>query len=266
MRTGTGTYSLPAGVGFVNGQTADGGMVQTAFNDVASALTSSLASDGQTAWAGNMNGGGYILSNITVNGINVTASNAMTITGAGSTTALALTFGTGGSTPSGFYMPTATSIAMAISGLVKWTQDADKFYLNCGALKFPASQSPSTDANTLDDYEEGTWVPTGNGVTLTVSVAKYIKVGKQVNAYFDVTWPSTADTGNARVASLPFTCDSTMLGSVPLSYNNSGTSFLAVVQPNTTYVEMATVSGTVITNANLSTKRLIGSASYLASA
>ena len=27
-------------------------------------------------------------------------------------------------------------------------------------ITFPATQSASTDANTLDDYEEGTWTPT----------------------------------------------------------------------------------------------------------
>ena len=29
-------------------------------------------------------------------------------------------------------------------------------------ITFPATQSASTDANTLDDYEEGTWTPTVN--------------------------------------------------------------------------------------------------------
>jgi hypothetical protein len=32
-------------------------------------------------------------------------------------------------------------------------------------ITFPATQSASADANTLDDYEAGTWTPAGNGVT-----------------------------------------------------------------------------------------------------
>ena len=35
-------------------------------------------------------------------------------------------------------------------------------------ITFPATQSASTDANTLDDYEEGTWTPNqGSGLTVT---------------------------------------------------------------------------------------------------
>jgi len=38
-----------------------------------------------------------------------------------------------------------------------------------GQIKFPATQNSSADANTLDDYEEGTWTPTlPNGGTVTV--------------------------------------------------------------------------------------------------
>ncbi|CAB4188686.1 hypothetical protein UFOVP1174_62, partial [uncultured Caudovirales phage] len=43
----------------------------------------------------------------------------------------------------------------------------------------------STDANTLDDYEEGTWTPTVTAVTTTGSPAyagSYVKIGKQVTA------------------------------------------------------------------------------------
>jgi len=51
-------------------------------------------------------------------------------------------------------------------------------------ITFPATQSASTDANTLDDYEEGTWTP-GQGAGLTVvgaytSSGKYVKIGRQV--------------------------------------------------------------------------------------
>lgn len=57
-------------------------------------------------------------------------------------------------------------------------------------VTFPATQSPSTDPNTLDDYEEGTWTPTvtnSAGVTLTAGVdysvltAQYTKVGRFVH-------------------------------------------------------------------------------------
>ena len=50
-----------------------------------------------------------------------------------------------------------------------------------GGITFPASQSAKSDANTLDDYEEGTWTPTldnaSNCSSLTVTEAWYIKIG-----------------------------------------------------------------------------------------
>jgi hypothetical protein len=51
-------------------------------------------------------------------------------------------------------------------------------------IAFPATQSASSDANTLDDYEEGTFTP-NQGAGLTVvgtfsSTGNYVKVGKMV--------------------------------------------------------------------------------------
>jgi hypothetical protein len=51
-------------------------------------------------------------------------------------------------------------------------------------ITFPATESASTNANTLDDYEEGTWTPNqGAGLSISgsfQSVGTYIKVGKLV--------------------------------------------------------------------------------------
>jgi hypothetical protein len=53
-------------------------------------------------------------------------------------------------------------------------------------ITFPATQSASSDANTLDDYEEGTWTPVirGSGTAGTyqqsITLATYTKVGRQV--------------------------------------------------------------------------------------
>lgn len=59
--------------------------------------------------------------------------------------------------------------------------------LNQGQIKFPATQVPSADANTLDDYEEGTWTmavtPSTSGtITLDAGVnqGRYTKIGRQV--------------------------------------------------------------------------------------
>ncbi len=52
-------------------------------------------------------------------------------------------------------------------------------------ITFPATQSASTDANTLDDYEEGTYTPTltstgGGTPTYAVRVGVYTKIGASV--------------------------------------------------------------------------------------
>ena len=73
-------------------------------------------------------------------------------------------------------------------------------------ITFPATQVPSADANTLDDYEEGTWTVTdqsGGGVSFTTNSATYIKIGQMVwvQAYFSI--PTTANTSNMTI-NLPF--------------------------------------------------------------
>lgn len=56
-------------------------------------------------------------------------------------------------------------------------------------ITFPATQSASTDANTLDDYEEGTWTPrladvsSGGNSNLSGSAGWYTKIGNQVTIY-----------------------------------------------------------------------------------
>jgi hypothetical protein len=46
-------------------------------------------------------------------------------------------------------------------------------------IQFPATQSPSANANTLDDYEEGTWTPR-TATNVLVESATYTKIGNRV--------------------------------------------------------------------------------------
>jgi len=78
-------------------------------------------------------------------------------------------------------------------------------------ITFPATQNSSTDANTLDDYEEGTWTPTVEGsttagtATYSVQVGKYTKIGNRVFFNLSVIWTSGTGTGNLKITGLPFT-------------------------------------------------------------
>ena len=80
-------------------------------------------------------------------------------------------------------------------------------------ITFPATQSASTNANTLDDYEEGTWTPTvGNSstpptFTYTNRGGNYTKVGRLVTAWFYCNVNVTAagvGTVGVNTSSLPF--------------------------------------------------------------
>jgi hypothetical protein len=65
-------------------------------------------------------------------------------------------------------------------------------------------------ANTLDDYEEGTWTPadgSGAGLTFSTAVGTYTKVGNLVTVAYSVTYPSTVDTTDMAVGGLPFAPD-----------------------------------------------------------
>jgi len=78
-------------------------------------------------------------------------------------------------------------------------------------ITFPATQSSSADANTLDDYEEGTWTATlvcpSGTITLNGanSISRYTKIGRLVNVsgYIEVNAISSP-TGRLTLGGLPF--------------------------------------------------------------
>ena len=84
-------------------------------------------------------------------------------------------------------------------------------------ITFPATQSASTDANTLDDYEEGTWTPTFIGTTgatgqaYSVQVGTYTKVGRLITCTFRATLTTLGTLTGAEmcIGGLPFTSNST---------------------------------------------------------
>ena len=78
-------------------------------------------------------------------------------------------------TVSGSAISTATG---TFTGLV------DISAAGAGQIQFPATQNASSNANTLDDYEEGTWTPTpGGGLTIVGTptyTCTYTKIGRYV--------------------------------------------------------------------------------------
>ena len=79
-----------------------------------------------------------------------------------------------------------------------------------GGIAFPATQVASADANTLDDYEEGTWTPVlsdgSNNATAATAVGTYTKIGNLVTLRWLYTCSSLGSvSGNTRFTGLPFT-------------------------------------------------------------
>jgi hypothetical protein len=95
-------------------------------------------------------------------------------------------------------------------------------------ITFPATQSASSDANTLDDYEEGTFTPTltsgGTGITYANQKGAYTKIGRLVT--FQIALDLSAVTpaaGQITIGGLPFTSSANTLGfgGAFVNYNNS---------------------------------------------
>ena len=78
-------------------------------------------------------------------------------------------------------------------------------------LTFPATQVASSDPNTLDDYEEGTFTPTVIGLTTagtgtySTQIGKYTKIGRLVTVEVYMDWSAHTGSGNMAFSGLPFT-------------------------------------------------------------
>jgi hypothetical protein len=110
--------------------------------------------------------------------------------------------------------------------------------LAAGQIKFPATQVASSDANTLDDYEEGTWTPVigGNGGTsgqaYTLQSGRYIKIGLQVTVWFSALLSTLGTlTSTVEIQGLPFTIQSPSPAQNPyclLGWDATATNYIGI--------------------------------------
>jgi hypothetical protein len=120
-------------------------------------------------------------------------------------------------------------------------------------ITFPAALNASSDVNTLDDYEEGTFTPvvsysgSTSGVTYSGERAGYYtKIGNIINVQLVVALTNKGTgSGSVRV-SLPFNCISSRAGlaignTQGISANNS--SYQAMVEGGTSIVYLRAPSG-----------------------
>ena len=93
-------------------------------------------------------------------------------------------------------------------------------------ITFPATQSASSNANTLDDYEEGTFTPSLTNFTVVGTPSHtgfYTKVGRQVTVVMQLTaTTSITSTGSSFVNNLPFPVSVPSIGSMATMTDNGG--------------------------------------------
>jgi hypothetical protein len=216
-------YSLtPANNNAAPPDGAPEGMLPSAVNDTMRDMMAQIRDCGDGIRGGTYTMTAPVITGGSINGTAIGATTASTgafstlsATGvttvqAGSVSAPAIT--TTGDTNTGIFFPAADTIAFTEGGTESLRiTSSGVLELAQGQIKFPATQVPSADANTLDDYEEGTWTPvitsaTGSITSYTVTSATYTKIGRSVtvNLYFTITNNGTGGTRIDINNSLPF--------------------------------------------------------------
>lgn len=216
-RGGTGTYTLP--ITFLDGQTISAPDMMTDLNDIGTALTYSLAADGQTPVTGNFDWGGKNITNIgtvaatagaftaaaTTNGM--TVGDALTVTKGGVTVSAGGATITGNSTVTGTLAITSTATA---SNATKGTEVVNysqfpQTQATTGALGLPGGLLLKWGTGTYTagagSVTYGTPFPTATlnvQITLATSGATHTSIVPGVNTGSYATTGFSVDAGAAQ--------------------------------------------------------------------
>ena len=140
-----------------------------------------------------------------------TNAGRMVISNADQTT-YAIAYGSTNATPSIFTVVTNTNNATTINANGNLVLNGGTATASGVGITFPATQSASSDANCLDDYEEGTWTPLvtfgggSTGLTYASRGGVYTKVGNIVKVTCYVALSNIgSSSGQAQLSGLPFT-------------------------------------------------------------
>ena len=266
-------------------QSFTGGLISVAGSPVTTSGTLALTVAGTsggipyfssaTTWATSA----LLTNNAIMLGGGAAATPKTTTTGTGVVTALGVNTGTAGAfvvnggalgTPSSGTVTNLTGTAsININGTVgattattgKFTTVQAATTMGVGAatpsasgagITFPATQSASTDANTLDDYEEGTWTPNqGSGLTVVgafSSIGRYTKIGNLVTVWGQVTGATSISVASASfiTTNLPFAVNSDVgINGIATGYwsANSAAAHISVGATTSVYAAQA-ISGT----------------------
>ena len=179
-RNGSGTYSLPAGNPVVTGTTISTTWANNTLNDLAAAMTDSVAADGQTPMTGDLDLNSNKLKNVANGTLPADGVNVSQLTAA--TTVAAITSGTingatiGATTPaSGRFTTLEATSTLVVGGTSTFTGLGS--FNGTGAVKVPVGttiQRPTpvtgqirynSTNNLYEGYGASAWGSLGGGAT-----------------------------------------------------------------------------------------------------
>jgi hypothetical protein len=148
----------------------------------------------------------------------------------------------GGGSPGGSTTQVQYNNAGAFGGISGFTTDGTRVTASTtigvggatpstsgAGITFPASQSASTDVNTLDDYEEGTWTPSiGGTATYNTQTGTYVKIGNTVFYTFSLQINIKGTGNNYTMTGFPFATSGTIRGG-PNYYGALATSITSMI-------------------------------------
>lgn len=132
-------------------------------------------------------------------------------------------------------------------------------------LTFPATQVPSSNVNTLDDYKEGTWTPTdasGAGLSLTGASGTFIKIGGLVFVTGQCTYPATANASAMVLGGLPYTSGAAYAALSIVACPVGFAAFAQVIPSSNTIAATRQFTGVGILNSEMSGKNFYFSGCY----
>jgi hypothetical protein len=184
----------------------------------------SIDQDGNLVLSGNLTSTG-IDDNADATAITINSAEQVTIdsTAAADTLTLNRDGGTNGWATLGF--PTAKFEIDAKAAMKVAVDGTQKLYLTTAGLAF---NSDTAAANSLNDYEEGTFTPTlndGRSITYSAQEGHYTKIGRQVFWHLKLQWTGRSGSTQTYVylAALPFTVGTSTDGYIaiaPAFWNN----------------------------------------------
>lgn len=177
-RNGSGTYVLPSGNPVTTGTTITSAWANTTLSDIASALTGSVANDGQTTMIGNLNMGTYQVKNMAEPTVSTDATTKNYVDNVSSTLTAAITAAIAAALPTGIISMWKGSVATIPTGWylcdgTNGTPDLrDKFIVGAGSTYAVAATGGSKDAIVVSHTHTATSTVTDPGHNHSLRVTR----------------------------------------------------------------------------------------------